>query len=116
ELALILVRFLRQDDGTPGGYCVAAADTAWFEQRSETSWWPHLRAQYEQPVSDDDSLDARMMRIIHTPNHTDTSLLADYPAHIHINLLPEAQGGGNVRCLLNDNLEALSAYGDAGRS
>lgn len=114
ELEPNLVRVLRQDDGTPVGYCVAAANTAGFEQRSETSWWPHLRAQYEQPASDDDSLDARMMRIIHTPNHTDTSLLADYPAHIHINLLPEAQGGGNGRRLLNATLEALSATGAAG--
>ncbi len=36
------------------------------------------------------------------------------PAHLHINLLPEAQGGGNGRKLMRAALEQLRADGVSG--
>jgi GNAT superfamily N-acetyltransferase len=109
-----LARVLRRPDGEPAGYAVATAATAAFEDACERSWWPPLRARYPLPAPGDDSPDARLVRVIHAGTRTSGPWLADYPAHLHVDLLPEAQGGGHGRRLMESVLAALAAAGAAG--
>ncbi|PFG38579.1 acetyltransferase (GNAT) family protein [Georgenia soli] len=109
-----LARVLRRPDGSAVGYAVATADTTAFEQACAASWWPPLRARYPLPDPDDDSPDAALVRILHAGTRTEGGWLADHPAQLHVDLLPEAQGGGHGRRLLEALLEALAAAGAPG--
>lgn len=109
-----LARVLRRPDGEPVGYAVATAATSAFEDACETSWWPPLRARHPLPAPGDDSPDARLVRTIHAGTRTRGAWLADHPAHLHVDLLPEAQGGGHGRRLLEAVFAALAAAGAVG--
>lgn len=114
ELEPQLARVLRRPDGAAVGYCVATAATSGFEDQCERSWWPQLRLRYPEPAESDDSRDARLIRRIHRPDRTQGSWLHTHPAHLHIDLLPEAQGGGNGGRLLAATLDALAEAGAPG--
>ena len=90
---------LTTDGDAPCGYVVGTRNTAQFEARCEAEWFPALRGRYPMPAPDDQSHDARMMRLIHAGHCTDPDL-ADWPAHLHIDLLPAAQGQGHGARLL----------------
>jgi len=111
ELAFVL-------DGGPDagalGYVLGVADTAAFEDELERSWWPALRERYPRDLFPAETPDAGVVALIHAPPRTAPELLVDYPAHLHVDLLPEAQGGGNGRRLIETLLDALRAAGAAG--
>jgi len=105
-------------DGGPevgvGGYVLGVADTASFEDELERSWWPALRARYPRDAFPAGSPDAGVVELIHEPPRAERELLVDHPAHLHIDLLPEAQGGGNGRRLITTLLDALRERGVRG--
>ncbi|MFC8599095.1 GNAT family N-acetyltransferase [Isoptericola sp. NPDC057191] len=109
-----LARVLRRTDGTAVGYCVATASTTEFERSCEETWWPPLRSRLAVPAPDDESPDAHLLRAIHSPARSEAAWLAQYPAHLHIDLLPEAQGGGAGRRVLEAVLEAVTDAGAPG--
>ncbi len=94
------------------GYLLAAADTPAFEAWTASSWWPPLRAQY--PLTDDSSADSDIIRTIHAPPRAPDTIVAAYPSHLHIDLVPRAQGLGFGRALIERLLEQLRARGSAG--
>lgn len=96
------------------GYVLGAADTAAFEAELERRWWPALRARYADRTFAPGSPDAALAGLIAHPPTTPSSVTADYPAHLHIDLLPRAQGGGNGRRLIETLLDALRARGVVG--
>jgi GNAT superfamily N-acetyltransferase len=103
------------DDGSgPLGYVVGTVDTAAFEERCERAWWPPLRERYPLDTFPDGTADANRVRAIHSPTTTDPAILDLFPAHLHVDLLPEAQGGGNGRRLLETFFDALRARGVPG--
>ena len=101
--------------GTPVGYIVAAADSQAFAERCETHWWPTLRNRYDPPVHVPDGKlsSARLIELIHR-GYTVPSYAVDYPAHMHIDLLPTAQGIGQGRVLMDALVAALAERGVAG--
>ncbi len=102
--------FVLTADGEPCGYVLGAKDTAAFSDRAEREWFPELRARLPRPAEDDTSADANLLRLIHAGYalHPD---LCDYPAHLHIDLLPVAQGRGWGRRLIGRFLAALRERG-----
>ncbi|MGC5165923.1 GNAT family N-acetyltransferase [Luteimicrobium sp. DT211] len=111
----------RPGAGSPGepvagvvGYVLGVADTAAFEDELEASWWPDLRARYPLDRFPAGSPDAGVVGLIHEPPRAAPELLRDYPAHLHVDLLPQAQGGGNGRRLIATLLDALRAAGAPG--
>lgn len=95
------------------GYVLAVPDTAAFERRLETEWWPEARRRFAGLVPRNDA-EANVLRNIADPEHHPDDLLAQYPAHLHINLLPEAQGNGWGRKLIDTQLATLRAAGIKG--
>jgi ribosomal protein S18 acetylase RimI-like enzyme len=93
------VCFTLTQDGTPCGYMLGARDSTAFSTRCEQDWFPVLRARYPIPTGEDASQDAGMIRAIHHGYHPHPDL-GDYPAHLHIDLLPAAQGQGWGRKLI----------------
>jgi ribosomal protein S18 acetylase RimI-like enzyme len=107
--------FVADDAGTAVGYVLGAADTAAFEAAAEASWWPRLRVRYpDAPTSGALTPDQELHRWIHHPPPTPAELLADYPAHLHIDLLPRAQGLGLGRRLIDTLLGVLRDRGAPG--
>jgi ribosomal protein S18 acetylase RimI-like enzyme len=101
--------FVAADAAGVAGYTFAAADTRAFEAWQEAHWWPPLREQY--PLTDGDSADDEVIRLIHTPETAPDDLVAEYPAHLHIDLLPRLQGRGFGRGLIERLLESLRERG-----
>ena len=91
--------FVLTHDGSPVGYVLGARDSVAFSERCEREWFPLLRHRYTLPSEDDTSLDAWIRRSIHTGYHPHAEL-AEYPAHLHIDLLPIGQGQGWGRRLI----------------
>ena len=107
------------DDGSgrPLGYVVGAADTVAFEQSRERSWWPELRALYPERADGTSTLasaDADLVRMIHHPPPPPCEFVDDHPSHLHIDLLPEAQGAGFGRVLIETCARRSPGMGSTG--
>ena len=100
-------------DDRPLGYCVGAADTVTFTRACEQRWWPGLRRAYPlQPERR--APDQGLVEMIHHPPVTDPAVVAGFPGHLHIDLLPAAQGRGAGRALIGRFLAALVDAGCPG--
>ena len=108
ELCFVLV-----SDGAPCGYILGTRDTAAFRAACEREWFGALRDRYPLPLESDQSRDAAMVCLIHR-GHDAAAAFPEHPAHLHIDLLPHAQGGGWGRALMTRFLETLRAAGVRG--
>jgi GNAT superfamily N-acetyltransferase len=100
--------FVAEGHAGVDGYIVGAEDTVAFGAECEARWWPGLRARYVDPPEDCDlTPDGWLHRYIHHPPAPPPEVLAEYPAHLHMNLLRRAQGQGAGRRLLETLLDAL---------
>ena len=105
--------FVLRDGPEVSGYALGARDTAAFEDRCEARWWPPLRAMYRLDAARPDA-DAALVRELHESSRTSPRLLARHPSHLHIDLLPAAQGHGHGRSMIEAVLESLAAAGSPG--
>lgn len=109
--------FVAEDADGVGGYIVGAVDTAAYEARLELEWWPALRARYIDPADipgEQRTLDERRAYTIHHPSPTPEPLIAVYPSHLHINLLPRMRGRGIGRALLAEWIKTVRGLGSTG--
>jgi ribosomal protein S18 acetylase RimI-like enzyme len=114
ELAPDLAFVVEDDDGV-AGYILGAADTAEFEDRLERDWWPELRRRYPTlQTHGDAALDDLLIALMHSPARAPADLVAAYPSHLHIDLLPRLQGQGWGRRLIDTLVERLRATGSHG--
>jgi GNAT superfamily N-acetyltransferase len=93
------------DEAGHAGYLLSADDTLAFEAWAEQVWWPPLRDRY--PLRDDDSHDAKVIKLIHQPERTPAAVAREYPAHLHIDLQEPARGTGLGRTLIDRLLTEL---------
>ncbi|MFC8922526.1 GNAT family N-acetyltransferase [Cellulosimicrobium sp. NPDC057127] len=106
--------FVLDDAGTAVGYVLGARDTAAFESACARRWWPALRDRYPLGTFPAGSRDDALVRLVHAPPSADPAVLREHPSHLHVDVLPEAQGGGNGRRLLETLFDALRASGSPG--
>lgn len=105
--------FVLTKDGIVMGYCVAVPDTIAYEDWLKAQWWPSLQEtfrDFEAQTTDD--LD--VLSYIRSASRTPSQVTSLYPAHIHINLLPDVQNGGHGSALLRHQLNSLEASGVQG--
>ncbi|SDB86422.1 Acetyltransferase (GNAT) family protein [Sanguibacter gelidistatuariae] len=116
ELAFVVVdpEADADDAASVVGYVIGTADTAAFEATLDREWWPELRARYPLGTFPEGSYDANLVANIHGEHHSDPATLDRFPAHLHIDLVPRGQGGGNGRRLLTTLFDALRAAGAPG--
>jgi ribosomal protein S18 acetylase RimI-like enzyme len=102
---------LDDGSGTPVGYVLGTADTARFVRRYREEWIPAIDGRYPAPA-DPPVTPSDMMLSLHLhPERMLVPELADYPAHLHIDLLPEWQGRGWGRRLMDAFLAGVHAAG-----
>jgi ribosomal protein S18 acetylase RimI-like enzyme len=106
DLAFVL------DDGRRAvGYIVGTADTESFVRAYRDRWLPGLRARYPEPAGRPTTPTELMLYLLHHPERMLSPELAGFPAHLHIDLLPEHQRAGHGRALIDTLLAALRAKG-----
>lgn len=93
------------------GYVLGTADTDAFAARAESEWFPAARARH--PVARD-AREQWLVDLLHAPAEPLAEHLRGYPAHLHVDLLPEAQGAGWGRRLLETFFAALRERGVPG--
>ncbi|MGW1181986.1 GNAT family N-acetyltransferase [Streptomyces drozdowiczii] len=104
------------DDGTGRavGYILGTADTPRFVKEFREHWLPRVADRYPLPEGPPRSPSDEMTALLHNPERMVLPEVADHPAHLHIDLLPDWQGKGYGRALMNTFLAALHARGVRG--
>jgi ribosomal protein S18 acetylase RimI-like enzyme len=108
ELAFVL-----DDAGAVVGYVLGTADTAAFARRFRAEWLPVVAERFPDPA-DPRTRAELLVEQLHRPERLVRPELAAWPAHLHIDLLPAAQGNGHGRELMTVFLGALAAAGVPG--
>lgn len=88
------------------GYILGTSDTPEFVRRFRNEWLPKVADRFPLRASSD-----QMTRLLHDPERLLWPELVPYPAHLHIDLLPEYQHSGFGRALIACFLAALAARG-----
>ena len=95
----------------PVGYILGTADTARFVEEYRREWIPLLRDKYPVPPDPPRTPDEQMVAMHYHPERMLLPELAGYPAHLHIDLLPDHQGRGHGRALMSTWLAAAESAG-----
>ncbi|MEV4775630.1 GNAT family N-acetyltransferase [Microbacterium sp. LWH12-1.2] len=101
------------EDGRAIGYIVATDDTDAFARWFRDEWWPQRAQRYPRPgevITRED----RMVESAYSRAPGDDVHAGDYPAHLHIDLLPETQGQGLGRLLVETLFAELRRRGVTG--
>lgn len=105
--------FILTIDCKPCGYVLGTSDSSIFNNTCEKKWFPALRRRYILPNKEEDTLEADFIRYLHC-KQTIFEWIDDYPAHLHIDILPVAQkkgyGGKLMKVFLNQ-LKYLNTKG-----
>jgi ribosomal protein S18 acetylase RimI-like enzyme len=106
------------DDHRVVGYIVGAPDSAAFEDWFHTEWWPRFAERWPKPQGDplpvSVSRQDGIVRYAYARRGGAQPFGDEYPAHLHIDLLPETQGQGLGRRLIETLEEALRDAGVPG--
>ncbi|MYV54792.1 GNAT family N-acetyltransferase [Streptomyces sp. SID3212] len=97
--------------GQAVGYVLGTADTAAFARAFRTVWLPTLTGRYPAPAGPPRTPSEEMIALMHDPERLVLPELAAYPAHLHIDLLPDWQRKGHGRALMFRFLGALREKG-----
>ncbi|HEX3960725.1 MAG TPA: GNAT family N-acetyltransferase [Trebonia sp.] len=103
------------DDGQAAvGYVIGTPDTAEFARAYRERWIPRLNDRYPVPPDPPVTPDDEMLAQHYQPERLLWERLPEYPAHLHIDLLPPFQGNGHGRALIDTFCAAMADAGAAG--
>lgn len=116
--------FVIEKNYEPKGYIVGTDNTNRFNQWFEKIWLPPLRRRYpdeaylSQKTDTMSSQEFQLISQLHRPLITSmekqSPWIAEYPAHFHIDILPELQGQGHGRKLIETFIQKLTDAGCSG--
>lgn len=106
--------FVVDNSQRPVGYIVGTADTPTFATRVRDDWLPVVTDRYPHPPAVPETAEEQLAFLLHYPEYSVRPELAEYPAHLHINLLPQYQGAGYGRALMSAFLTAVRDKGAEG--
>ena len=97
ELAFVL-----EDKLGVCGYVLGTKDTKLFFKAMTEEWLPKYQKHFPMPEGDHESwnLDQKIIALIHNPKVSIPDSLNNFPAHLHIDLLPRARKKGNGRRMI----------------
>lgn len=103
-----------QETRKPAGYILGTSDSSGFYEFMNTSWLPYLRHQLFTDPAPVPASEAEAGLIATIAGNEEKTLYPGYPAHLHIDLLPELQGKGCGRLLMERMLKELKDDGISG--
>lgn len=101
--------FIAEKDDIPKGYILGTNNTIQFNNWLHTQWLPPLRLRYpiiQTEENEISKMECNLRETIHKKIEGN-QWVSEYPAHLHIDLLPELQGKGIGRSLINVFLNEL---------
>lgn len=101
------------DDEGVGGYLLCARDTRAHEAWVEREWLPPLRADLPLGIPRRPA-DQEIVDLLHSPQLAPDEVVADHPAHLHIDLLARLRGRGLGSSLIEDLCAGLAEEGVRG--
>lgn len=110
ELAFVL-----EDEAGVCGYVLGAMDSNAFYERFVDEWLPTVQQQVPDPTGNPEER-TRTEQLYHFVHHPIIHLpdaLKAYPSHLHIDLLPRAQGQGNGTRMMRTLLDILKEKGSS---
>ena len=107
------------DDGQRAvGYVIGTPDTAAFARAYRARWIPRLAGRYPPsvpgPPDPPGHPDEEMLALHYRPERLVWPGLDEYPAHLHIDLLPPFQRAGHGRALMETFYAAAASAGAVG--
>lgn len=108
--------FVLEDAAGVCGYVLGALDSARFYGKYLSRWLPELRRRYREPTGDPESWTPteKIYQQFYKPEIYYPGSFHEHPSHMHIDLLPRAQGRGWGTRMVNMLLEELgkkNSYG-----
>ncbi|MGV9773087.1 GNAT family N-acetyltransferase [Streptosporangium sp. NPDC003464] len=103
--------FVLDDGDRAVGYVLGTADTAAFVGSFRSAWLPRMRERFPALDGPPATPSETMIDLMYRPERMILPELAAYPAHLHIDLLPDHQRKGHGRALMNAFLDALHHKG-----
>ncbi len=104
ELCFVLLK-----DYEPCGYILGTKNSNEFHNQCETKWFPPLRKRYMLPEQTDKTRLANIKRVLHK-GHKPKDNFKLFPAHLHIDILPIAQGKGMGKKLMLEFMNELKRH------
>ena len=108
--------FVLEDPQGVCGYALGALDSKKYYEAYRTRWLPAIRRRYPKPTGDP-GLWTRTQKVHYEYYHPEIFLpepYETYPSHLHIDLLPRAQGRALGREMIHVLLGCLMAKGSPG--
>ena len=111
ELSLVL-----EDNQGICGYALGAFDSHQFFARYEAEWRRELCANHPRPTGDPIrwTRSQQIHALYYEPDYFCPEPYETYPSHLHIDLLPRAQGQGFGRQMLEQVIDKLRQRGSPG--
>jgi ribosomal protein S18 acetylase RimI-like enzyme len=103
--------FVLDEGGRVAGYVIGTADTAAFVEAWRARWLPRVSGRYPRPAEPPVTADDRLVSTLYHPERMLAPELAPHPAHLHVDLLPHAQGSGHGRRMVEAFLATVAAAG-----
>ena len=93
--------FILNDDSGICGYILGTMNSNAFYDWMNKDWFPVIRKDYNQPIGESStwSRTEKTINILFQPMNN--KLFTDFPAHLHIDLLPRAQGKGQGTLMMD---------------
>ncbi len=98
--------FILSMNSNPCGYILGTKNTIRFQKWLKNKWYFKLQKSYSMPLDEDNSRDANLIRQLYI-QQDNREEFKNYPAHLHIDILPNAQRRGYGRKLINAFLKEL---------
>ena len=105
---------VESDDARVIGYVVATDDTNAFATWFRDEWWPTRRDRYRRSGAPEPTAQDRFIAYGDRQAPGEDAIVREYPAHLHIDLLPETQGQGLGRRLIDTLFAELGRRGVRG--
>ena len=98
------------------GYVLGTKDTKLFFKKMTEKWLPKYQKRFPMPDGDPENwnMDQKIVALIHNPRVSIPDSLNNFPAHLHIDLLPRARKKGNGRRMIETLHEKLQILGIKG--
>ncbi len=110
--------FVLADGQRPVGYVLGTAGTAAFVESYRREWLPRFASTRPAPLSPPATVaatpDEGLVATLYEPERMLSPVLGNFPAHLHIDILPAYQGGGHGRRLIETFVPAVARAGADG--
>ena len=98
------------------GYVLGTKNTKKFFKKMTEKWLPKYQKRFQMPDGDPEkwNMDQKIVALIHNPRVSIPDSLNNFPAHLHIDLLPRARKKGNGRLMIETLHKKLKILGIKG--